>query len=90
MFFSILDLGWDWLKVAPDQWENFEDFRKARDFAMMVKVTNDLAERGIKMISDFANFLTKNDETMVELLQGVELNRKAFPKLKKNTLNSPN
>ena len=34
----------------------------AKDFVKTVKVTNDVAERGVKMAKDYANILTKEDQ----------------------------
>ena len=42
---------------------------------MTVKVVNDCAERGIKMISDYALILTNDEDMRVRMLQGVEYNR---------------
>ena len=53
-FFTILGLDYSWLGKKPDEWEMDESFRTARDFARTVKVTNDIAERGVKMASDYA------------------------------------
>ena len=60
-------------------------FKEVKKF---VKVVNDLAERGIKLISDYAQSLTKDDEMREILLHGVEANRKKFPDFKKQTLNT--
>ena len=65
-FFSILGLGSSWLEMNPDNWEEEEEYMKAREFVRTVKVTNEVAERGVKLASGFATMLT----TM--LLQGVE------------------
>ena len=59
-----------------------------RDYSTTVKVTNDVAERGVKIASDFATMLTKDDSVRAMLLQGVEKSRKLHPNFKKQTLNS--
>ena len=46
---------------------------------MTVKVINDVAERGVKLIADYATILTTDDEMRSLLLHGVERNRKLFP-----------
>ena len=60
---------------------------KMRDYVRTVKVTNDIAERGVKLISDYATILTNDDEMRSLLLHGVERNRKMFPNVKKSVLN---
>ena len=87
-FFSILGLGRQWLEVNPDKWKEDMDYRSAREFVKTVKVTNDVAERGVKMASDFATMLTKDDEMRAMLLQGVERSRQMYPNFKKRCLNA--
>ena len=60
-FFTILGLKSDWLGKSPDMWKNDEDFNVANEFVNTVKVTNDIAERGIKIATDYASILTKDD-----------------------------
>ena len=45
----------EWLQTPPNMWELFVEFRKLRDFATNVSVVNDLAERGMHMITEFAS-----------------------------------
>ena len=86
-FFSILGLGYQWLAKNPDLWEEEQEFRAARDFVKTVKVTNDIAERGVKIASDYAHILTKDDKIRSMILQGVEMCRKKYPNFYKKTLN---
>ena len=55
-----------------------------------VKVTNDVAERGVNMASDYATMLTKDDTMRAVLLQGVEKSRRSYPDFRKKTLNTGN
>ena len=50
LIFDLLGLSWDWLGDKPDTWEHSEDFKKMRDYVRTVKVTNDVAERGVKLM----------------------------------------
>ena len=50
-------------------------------------MTNDVAERGVKMATDFASLLTEDDSMRAMILQGVERSRKVYPNFKKNCLN---
>ena len=52
-----------------------------------MKVTNDVAERGVKMASDYATLLTKDDRMRDMILQGVEKSRRSFPDMRKKSLN---
>ena len=87
-FFSILQLEMDWLAMNPERWSEDEHFRKAKNFVKTTKVTNDVAERGVKMASDYATILTKDDHIRDMLIQGVERCRRLLPNFKKQTLNS--
>ena len=86
-FFSILKLESDWLAKSPDKWVEEETYRKAMTYVRTAKVTNDVAERGVKMAADYAAILTKDDQIRDELLQGVERCRRLFPNFTKKTLN---
>ena len=86
-FFTILGLDSGWLAKDPNNWEEEESFRVAKDFVKTVKVTNDVAERGVKMAKDYATILTKDDGIRTKLLQGVEMCRQKFPNFMKKNLN---
>ena len=55
-----------------------------------VKVTNDVAERGVKLAIDYATMLTKDDSLRAMILQGVEKSRRMYPDFRKKTLNIGN
>ena len=86
-FFEILHLDHSWLAMEPDKWEQVESFKQAERFIRTVKVTNDVAERGVKMAQDYANILTKDDDVRSLIYQGVGRNRRMFPDFKKYVLN---
>ena len=74
--------------MNPERWPEDEHYMKAKNFVKTTKVTNDVAERGVKMARDYATILTKDDNIRDMLLQGVERCRRLFPDFKKQTLNS--
>ena len=85
--FSLLHLAYDWLELPPEKWEEDADFLVAKEFVRTVKTTNDVAERGVKLISDYAAILTTDEKQRQWLLQGVEQCRKRYATCKKCTLN---
>ena len=85
--FSILGTDYEWLRQKPEEWENSPDYKEMEGFVRTVKVTNDVAERGVKIISDYAKILTQDNSLRRKLLQGVEMSRKIHPDFKKMTLN---
>ena len=82
-----MGLSYDWLSGDPDNWENNEDYVKMKQFVRTVKTVNDCAERGVKMVTDYAKILTHDENTRNWLLQGVELNRRKYPDFKISSLN---
>ena len=86
-FFTILGLDSSWLEKNPDKWEEDKDYVVAKEFVKTVKVTNDVAERGVKMAADYATLLTKDDSNRDMLLQGVDRSRRNHPNFQKKTLN---
>ena len=49
-------------------------------------VTNDAAERGIKIASEYINILTKDSSERQDLLQTVEYTKKKMADMKKTTV----
>lgn len=85
--FRLLDISNDWLAKPANQWSCDPTYLSAEKFVRTVKVVNDAAERGVKLISDFATVITTDPEQRAWLLQGVEKHRKEFQTFDKKTLN---
>ena len=60
--------------LASDPW----GIRRPTAFVTTVKVTSDVAERRVKLITEYAQILTKDEMTRKFLLQGMELHRRKF------------
>ena len=84
--FDRMGFNQEWLHQPINQWSDFDSFQEMKKFVTNLLVCNDPAERGIKLISDYANSLTKNEEDRQQLLQVVEWHRKMYPDTKKSTL----
>lgn len=56
------------------------------DFILNLKITNDTAERGVKMIQDYSKILTKDSKERQDILQVVEQHRDEIRDVKKSTL----
>ena len=67
-------------------WENFAEFRKFKDFAENISVCNDIAERGVALISAFIN-KAQSEEQRQALLQVVEMHRDQVVSTNKSDLN---
>ena len=83
-FFSIIKVDHNWLGQPVDSWEDNKDYTTAKTF---VRTVNDLAERAVKMATDYSQILTKDEDTRRRIIQGVEDHRRAYPDFKKSTLN---
>ena len=91
LLFSLLHLegSQEWLQTPVHMWKVFADFRKLDTFVLNVSVTNDLAERGIKLTSDFLH-LCRDEEQLQALLQCVEHHRDMFPSYTKEVFSRLN
>ena len=54
------------------------------------KTVNDVAERAVKMMTDYSKILTEDDETRQLIMQGVAENRRLYNNFNKKTLNKKN
>jgi len=87
MIFDLIGLTeeQEWMLKPADLWGNFTDFIKFSEVIKSLRVVNDLAERGIKLILDFIHMSHDEDQRQA-LLQVVEDHRKTFKDFNKNTL----
>ena len=58
-----------------------------RNFVITVKVTNDCAERGVKLATEYSKSLTRDSQERSKIYQVVEAERRAKPDAKKGSLN---
>ena len=85
--FHALHIAPHWLAKPVSEWPLDSEFTVAETFVRTVKVVNDAAERGVKLISDFASIITCDPEQRAALLQGVEKHRQQYKDFDKKTLN---
>jgi len=55
-------------------------------FTSELKVVNDIAERGVRLMEEFKDILTDDEEQRRMLLHCVKDTRKLYPDLRKSTL----
>ena len=68
-------------------WKLFTDYRIVKSFVRKLEVTNDCAERGVKLIDDFKNS-TQNEQQRQYVFQIVEHHRRMLSSLNKENLQS--
>ena len=72
--------------MAKNSSANIEDYLKATNFLKNIRVVNDVAKRGVKLMQDFSLSLTKDEKSKQSVLQVIENHRKHFTDFKKPTL----
>ena len=57
LVFDILGLGGshDWLTIPANLWSNFVEFKRLKEFFENISVINDVAERGVALITIYIN-----------------------------------
>ena len=48
---DIPDLEWQWLKISLVEWEKSPAYQEINEYVCTVKVINDCAERGVKVLT---------------------------------------
>jgi len=67
------------LNEHPLKWTNNEDYNKTLLILKNISVINDVAERGVKLIEDYNNKITKDEPQNQYLLQVVSDYYKKYP-----------
>jgi len=69
-----------------ETWNDNECYTDAERIVKSLKVVNDTAERGVKLIQDYNTMLTKDEEQKQFLLQVIQEHRRMYPDSKKSTV----
>ncbi|XP_050530606.1 uncharacterized protein LOC126899603 [Daktulosphaira vitifoliae] len=84
--FERYDIETDFLNINPLSWKDNSQYIRGKIIVNNLKVINDLAERGVKLIEEYNNILTKDEAQKQYLLQIVTEYRRCFPNCNKSTL----
>lgn len=85
-FFERFDIDVEFLKHDPDTWMDREDYKEARKRLKAMKVVNDSAERGVKLMADYNKILSKNEEEKQFILLVVSIFRQMYKSHNKKDL----
>lgn len=77
-FFERFHINADFLKELPSTWTENEHFNEGLKIVKSLKVVNDSAERGVKLITDFNDLLTKDEQQKQYVLQVVSKCRQLY------------
>lgn len=88
-FFEILQISHDFLKTPSDTWSDSISYLDGLRKTTEMKVCNDCAERGVKLIQDFLP-QSKKETKIQEIVQAVEKSRADCPNIKKKSKKKAN
>ena len=76
--FHALSLPINFLLKDPAELQEIDEYEAATSVATKIAVVNDFAERGVAMIQEYGQVLTRDEEQRQYLLQVVEWHRQNF------------
>lgn len=85
-FFTRFGIELSFLEKTPSEWDADEDYQYAKRIVEKIRVTNDTAERGVRLMEEYNNKLSTNDEQKQYILKVVSDYRKKYPDYRKSTL----
>ncbi|ESO02978.1 hypothetical protein HELRODRAFT_173812 [Helobdella robusta] len=88
-FLKRFNINDQFLHTNPELWSNNEEYLKSKKIVDGLKVTNDTAERGVKLITDYNSCITKDEKQKQFLLQVIAECRTKFPCCSKASLSEP-
>lgn len=62
----------DFLERDPSTWNDLEEYRKGKEIIQNLKIVNDCAERGIKLVQDYHEKITKDEEQRQYLFKVIQ------------------
>lgn len=85
-FFQRFQISTDFLNHHPSTWNNLEDYKQALEYVSQMQVVNDTAERGVQLMEQYNNILTRNEDEKQFLLQVVADYRSKYASCNKSVL----
>ena len=71
IFLKRFNINSDYIETSPSTWESNLEYKRGKDIVSKLKVVNDTAERGVKLIENFNTIGSKNEEQKQYMLQVV-------------------
>jgi hypothetical protein len=84
-FFRIFGISLNFLSKPSSEWMYDEEFVRGKEIVSKLKVVNDAAERGVRLISEYLG-MTKDEDQQQFILHIVKDYKQQFPDAKKSTL----
>lgn len=87
-FFKRFSISTDFLKKDPEEWHTDSGYNAGLDIVSNLKVVNDTAERAVKLMEEFNQVLSRDEEEKQIIMRTVADYRKKYPHSTKSTLNN--
>ena len=78
----------DWLQEPANTWRDDQQYKDLERLVNTMKITNDVAEKGVAMIGAFSDSVTKDKRQLQWLLQVVESSCKKMKSFRKQYLDT--
>ncbi|XP_076674663.1 uncharacterized protein LOC143372399 [Andrena cerasifolii] len=85
-FVNRFNISTTFLQIVPAICENDEEYKADLEIVQNLKIVNDTAERGVKLVSDYNEILTTNEDSKQYILQILEEYRQFYPDVNKCSL----
>lgn len=85
-FFDRFNISRDFMQTDSSIWSENDTFKKGFQIISKLKVINDTAERGVKLMEDYNKLITRDEDQKQYLLQIIQDYRRRFPNSTKETL----
>lgn len=81
--FHIYIFNETFLRSEPIQWNRLKEYCEGEAAVVNMKVVNDTAERGVKLIGDYIRHITKDENGLKDLVQVVSTTTKNILRITK-------
>lgn len=88
-FFNRFQITSTFLDLDVSEWQSDINYQIGFQKVKKLKVVNDVAERGIKLITDYNELITHDEDQKQYIIQVIENYNKRFPNANKNTVIQP-
>ncbi|XP_076279088.1 uncharacterized protein LOC143208527 isoform X1 [Lasioglossum baleicum] len=85
-FFSRFDINIDFMSKDPALWEADNNYKAATRIVGNLQIVNDVAERAVKLMKEYSDCITKDENERQDILQIVSEYKQRYPTVDKKTL----
>lgn len=85
-FFKRYSISTDFLQKDPGEWQNDQSYKIGLAFVSKLRVVNDTAKRAAKLMEEFNQVLSHDEEEKQFIMQIVADYRKQYPNANKSVL----